>query len=293
MEYTTKNIEVKDLYIGLKNRFCSNLIKKLEFTPHAWVKLNCYINLIGDKEITGFAKLEDGKITDVKIIKQEVEGAYVKSKDDYAIAEFLSELPLEDIEKGLWNLDWHSHVNMNVFASGTDWSNYNSMLEYRNYKPFPAMVVNKKGDIWCENILGNHESVSIDVYVPDSCNLLTEEEFKQIYQECKKDIEQKCELREYVKPVQTYNNGAYTTNSYSGHGWYWNGYTSNYYRNNYSDYNNANTQTNVVEDTEDVCIDDYYDNNEKQYCKCCGTELYDATEQSCGLCEDCANNWSS
>lgn len=279
VEYIVSDVSVHNNYTNLKNRYYSPLIDKLEFTPYAWVKLNCYINLVGNKEITGFGKIQDGKITDVKIINQEVEGAYVKSKDDLAIAEFLSELPMEDIEQGLWNLDWHSHVDMSVFASGTDWNNYESMLEYRGYKPYPAMVVNKAGDIWCKNILGNHDSLEIDVEVPSLSDIkqkLPLEDFDEIYKECEQDILQKCKLiTKKPKPLNTYN--SYNTyNTYN---------TYNY--NTYNRNNNAwyDKQGYDPEDYEDVD----YEAEEKQYCKCCGTELVDEREREIGLCEDCAN----
>lgn len=264
----TKEVEqevvIQDNYTYLKNLLCKPKIETLEFTPYAWAKINCYINLIGEKEITGFGKIENGFITDVKIIKQSVRSAYVQSNDDYSIAEFLSELPMEDIKQGLWNLDWHSHVNMQAFASGTDWGNYQKMLELRNGQTYPAMVINKRGDIWCKNILGDQKYTDITVYLPQE--MISEAEFKKVYDECKQDILAKCKV---VNVVSVGNN------NYAGS-------TYNYYS------NKDNTDVDYsIDNTQEDNTDDIYEN---AYCKCCGTELLSPQEIETGLCEDCASS---
>lgn len=273
----TKEVEqevtIQDNYTYLKNLLCKPKIETLEFTPYAWAKINCYINLIGEKEITGFGKIENGFITDVKIIKQSVRSAYVQSNDDYSIAEFLSELPMEDIEQGLWNLDWHSHVNMQAFASGTDWGNYQKMLELRNGQTYPAMVINKRGDIWCKNILGDQKYTDITVYLPQE--MISESEFKKVYDECKQDILAKCKVVNVVSvggSTYGYNYGGVanqkddTDFDYSQNSGIW-GSSQNY---------------TTEDDTDEI-----YDN---AYCKCCGTELLQPQEIETGLCEDCANS---
>lgn len=264
----TKEVEqevvIQDNYTYLKNLLCKPKIETLEFTPYAWAKINCYINLIGEKEITGFGKIENGFITDVKIIKQSVRSAYVQSNDDYSIAEFLSELPMEDIEQGLWNLDWHSHVNMQAFASGTDWGNYQKMLELRNGQTYPAMVINKRGDIWCKNILGDQKYTDITVYLPQE--MISEAEFKKVYDECKQDILAKCK----VVNVVSVGSDNYTGSTY------------NYYSNKGDTSVNHN-----IDNTQEDYIYDIYEN---AYCKCCGTELLSPQEIETGLCEDCASS---
>ena len=264
----TKEVEqeviIQDNYTYLKNLLCKPKIEALEFTPYAWAKINCYINLIGEKEITGFGKIENGFITDVKIIKQSVRSAYVQSNDDYSIAEFLSELPMEDIEQGLWNLDWHSHVNMQAFASGTDWGNYQKMLELRNGQTYPAMVINKRGDIWCKNILGDQKYTDITVYLPQE--MISEAEFKKVYDECKQDILAKCKVINVV---------SVGSNNYTGS-------TYNYYSNK----GDTSVNHNIDNTQEDYTYDIY----ENAYCKCCGTELLSPQEIETGLCEDCASS---
>lgn len=262
----TKEVEqevvIQDNYTYLKNLLCKPKIETLEFTPYAWAKINCYINLIGEKEITGFGKIENGFITDVKIIKQSVRSAYVQSNDDYSIAEFLSELPMKDIEQGLWNLDWHSHVNMQAFASGTDWGNYQKMLELRNGQTYPAMVINKRGDIWCKNILGDQKYTDITVYLPQE--MISEAEFKKVYDECKQDILAKCKVVNVVTVGSNYAGSTY-----------------NYYS------NKDNTDVDYsIDNTQEDNTDDIYEN---AYCKCCGIELLSPQEIETGLCEDCAN----
>lgn len=262
----TKEVETEvtivDNYTFLKNLLCRPKYTTLEFTPYAWAKINCYINLIGEKEITGFGKIEGEFITDIKIIRQSVRSAYVESSDDCSIAEFLSELPMEDIEKGLWSLDWHSHVNMQVFASGTDWGNYKQMLELRNGKTYPAMVINKKGDIWCKNILGDQKYTDITVYLPSE--MIPENEFKKVYEECKNDILNKCKVISTI-PINQDTKQNYTHNS------------------NLEDEYYAVNGTYNIEDE----INEMYEN---VYCKSCGTELLSPQELELGLCEDCSSS---
>lgn len=271
--YQTKEVsipvELHESYKDLENLLCNEQYKELIFTPYAWAKINCYIHLVGDKEITGFGKIEDGFITDVKIISQEIRGAYCASKDDMSIAEFMTEVPFEEIEQGLWNLDWHSHVDMETFASGTDWGNYNRMLELRKGKAYPAMVINKRGEFWCSNILGNHKCTSIRVVIP--VEKVTQKELKAIYDECSQDILTKCTA---FKTVYTSDNKVSAVGGFAYHP--------------------------VGEELEEECyaVNGTYDADynetdevyEKAYCASCGTELFSAEELKIGLCEDCANH---
>lgn len=263
--YETKEVSepvvLHDTYKDLENLLCHEQYKELTFTPYAWAKINCYIHLVGDKEITGFGKIENGVITDVKIISQEVRGAYCASKDDMSIAEFMTEVPFEEIEQGLWNLDWHSHVDMQAFASGTDWGNYSKMLELRNGKSYPAMVINKRGEFWCENILGDHKSTKINVYIPTE--KVIPKELKAIYDECSQDILAKC------TSIRTVYTGGNTVNSVSE-------VLKDEYHAVYGTYNTEYNET-----------DEVY---EKAYCSSCGIELLSTDELNIGLCEDCANH---
>lgn len=88
----------------------------------AWQKMQYYIQNI-DAEISGLGKtyVKDGDIyvTDLTIFKQEVTGVNTDlSQDNRAL--FQNELKKKGEDVSKWNLWWHSHVNMNVFWSGTD-----------------------------------------------------------------------------------------------------------------------------------------------------------------------------
>ena len=70
-EVSYKDIKPTKCLSFLKNLFCKKPIERLEFSPKAWLKINAYINLIGDLEITGLGKVVkiEGKdiITDIII----------------------------------------------------------------------------------------------------------------------------------------------------------------------------------------------------------------------------------
>ena len=183
--------------------FCKKPIERLEFSPKAWLKINAYINLIGDLEITGLGKVEkiEGKdiITDIIILKQIVDSIKCECEAT-AIPNFLNTLPIE--ERQLWILDWHSHVDMAVTPSLTDTNNYRTMFAIRLNNIFPVMIINKQQNIYCANYYGN------DYYknIPVSYSLgVTEEEIKTIYKECQKDIEEKVQERQVFYYAQSYN----------------------------------------------------------------------------------------
>lgn len=201
---------------------CFNLIKKifevpvyteLYITSKAWAKLMCFIHLIGEYEISGFGRIQDNietpdglktAITDFDIIKQEVKSAYVES-DSQAVMDFIRQVPSD--QRNEWTLDWHSHVNMGVTPSGTDWTNYSSMLSARMDKQFPAMIVNKRGEVSIHQIIsaGKHPDVRVKIVLEE----LTEEELSAIYNECKDKIEKFCTKA----PAITYKNNWYSTGS--------------------------------------------------------------------------------
>ena len=144
---------------------------KLEFTPYAWVKINCYINIIGDLEVTGLGKIEDGLITDVKLLHQRVKPAFVECNPE-AIADFMREVGMREISK--WKLDWHSHVNMATSPSGTDWNNYEVMSELREGQQFPVMIVNKSQSVYCGCYMGKSSTKPIEIIKPEVMSELRE-----------------------------------------------------------------------------------------------------------------------
>lgn len=291
-ESTVNLIECKQY---LSNLFIAKLPQKITFTKMAWLKINCYINLIGDLEITGFGKIDsEGIVSDIAIPKQSVKPAYCNSTIEQ-MQEFMMGLPRE--EWGQWNFDWHSHVNMGVFASGTDTANYKIMSEARLGKSFPFLIINKKQETFCANYLGNGRYDNIPVEY-DREEISTKE-LLSVYEFCKKDIMEKCTESITYSYAKTTN----ITNIANSH--------KNYYSN--SNYTNSNTNLNEnyndyydydengVEDYEDwynkqedvknnsLTFENNYENmNEQiQLCKACGNEINSDLEIEQGHCEDC------
>lgn len=215
---------VTECFNVLKNLWAKPKYTQLHISSYAWYKLMAFIHLVGDFEISGFGriqnvsyKLEDGSvvahptITDFDIIKQEVKPAYVESDAD-AVAEFLRNLPPAEIPE--WTLDWHSHVNMGTTPSGTDWTNYADMLGARLGNQFPAMIVNKKGNITSYQIISEerHEPIKVCIIEQE----LPETDLVQIYNECKVKVEELCS-KPAVTTTTTTTNYTYG-NNWSGYG---------------------------------------------------------------------------
>ena len=175
-------------------------IKELKLSQKARLKLWCYINLVGEYEITGFGKIEDGVITDVRILKQKVKSTTVDCNQD-AMNEFLLSIPAE--ERGLWILDWHSHVNMNTFYSGTDTNNYEEQWKARLKEQYPIMVVNKRDEYTINQYVNPNRMGDIKLEREDIT--LSKEEIEEIYNQCKEDVETLCSREEYY--ITADNNG--------------------------------------------------------------------------------------
>ena len=194
------------------NFFTEPKYTTLSITKQAYIKLMCYINLIGNYEITGFGRIQNGTITDFRIIQQEVRAAYVECDDD-SVLEFIRSIPKEQLSE--WELDWHSHVEMGTFASGTDMNNYKSMSDLRGNKQFPVMIVNKQQEFTVMNYISPVNTPEISLNVLD--DEISKEEIDAIYNEVKLDIEEKC--TKYITPVTTYNKynakNTYKTNTKS------------------------------------------------------------------------------
>lgn len=183
----------------------------LEFTEEAWVKINAYINVVGNLEITGLGRIEDGLITDVIILPQLVEPAHAECGET-AIGDFL--MSLSDEERPLWTLDWHSHVNMGVFASPEDKGNYLIMNELRDNNGFPYMIINKKQDICCAFYANASTTPKIEVYLPDNITM-SEDEFDELYAQCEDDVIEHCtELYKVYDKVEPIEGAANTIPAY-------------------------------------------------------------------------------
>ena len=166
---------------------------KLKVSNKVWLKLLCYINLVGDYEISGFGRIKNNEIIDFKILRQTIGRANAKC-DEQAVVEFMKSVPINEISE--WELDWHSHVNFNPTPSGTDWGNYELMQEIRLGNQFPVMIVNKHQELTLINYLNKLKSTPIELINTEE--EVTEEELTVIYNNCKQDIEELCSL-EVVK----------------------------------------------------------------------------------------------
>lgn len=256
-------VTLKDCKQLIYNIFAKPKYNELKITKRAYIKLMCYINLIGDFEISGFGRIKDGTIIDFKILKQQVKAAYVEC-DDNAVLEFIKSVPKKELAE--WELDWHSHVDMGVTPSGTDWKNYEDMSALRGYKQFPAMIVNKKQDFTLINYISEENSTDIDLLVTDE--EITQKEIDEIYEEAKNDIKTNC-----TKVVQTTTKFTYNINKN----------TCVKEKTSYPTYDNyINNHGNWWADY-DKADDDFAEYK----CKSCGVELINSHELTTGLCEDC------
>ena len=286
----------------LKNLFTQPEYTKLVITTPAWTKLMAFIHLIGDYEISGFGRVipdekdkQTGIVIDFDIIKQEVKSAYVESDAD-AVLEFIMQTP--ENERTEWILDWHSHVNMGTSPSGTDWDNYKDMLIARQQRQFPAMIVNKSGNVNAFQIICAEKHASIEVYVEKQH--LSDENIEKIYNECKEKVQKKCTK---AAVVTTYNSGANVNRSYTGTYYYNNYYDDdNWYDKWEKDYDEKKNENNPrVRDVDltanqqrsmteagfvfDEETGEAY--SEDEICEVCGKPLKTETELDAHICFSC------
>ena len=256
----------------IRNFFAKGKYDKLKITKKAFLKVMMFANMAGKYEISGFGRIQDGVITDFKLIKQEIRNAYVEASSD-AVMDFIRSVPKEELPE--WELDWHSHVDMNAFASDTDVKNYEEMLTLKGGVQFPAMIVNKSGEIELFNFLSEKKMPKIELKMTNE--EISAEEFDKLYEEAKAEVEKQCTV--YVAPVvqnklleksdkkgkkqnnkqttifnQNYNQNA----SYDEDAWY-----------SYKNYGNG------------------YSNSGRHYCKSCGLWLDTDEERERGICDDC------
>jgi len=270
---------------------CFNIIKNMYTAPdytqlvieqRAWIKLMCFIHLIGDYEISGFGRIVDGRVVDFDILKQEVRGAYVEASDD-AVIDFIRRTPAD--QRGEWILDWHSHVEMGTTPSGTDWTNYEDMLKARMGKQFPFMIVNKKQSVTCMQYISEqrHPDISIVLSIKED---VSESDMLAIYNECKEKVELLC--KKYEAPVTTYvpsyiNPKQATT---------WPHYQRNNRVDDYNDYYGWGNRYGEWDDDDEVAEakrQGFVFDDELEYCSECGKvlDLEDPDQQTWGVCAEC------
>lgn len=131
----------------MKKNKSATVDAKLVLSQKAFLKMK-YFTDEADGEISGFGKTsidEDGDILveDIIILSQECNGGGTEIDDD-AQAKFLFELAKKKESPKLWNLWWHSHVNMAVMWSPTD---DGTIKEHGNVHSYLiSIVTNKKGE---------------------------------------------------------------------------------------------------------------------------------------------------
>lgn len=260
----------------IQNLFASPKYTELKICTKAYIKLMCYCHLAGEQEITGLGRIKDGEIVDFKIPYQEVTGTTADASDE-AIINLMREIPLEEIKE--WELDWHSHVDMQAFVSPTDEANYELMSMARGGKQFPLLVVNKRGDFCVKNFI--HEGKCPDVrLVKDLSKPLSDKQIEAIYVQCKAEVAERLQMKpvktQVARSYKTYNWGRSTGKQTKFQNW---GYSYD------DEYDHVGFSNDIEDDTVDV---DVYGK-----CQSCGTQLISAREFENGLCDDCLESWVS
>ena len=250
-----KYITPVDCYDDVRELFFPSQpeITELTISNKAWFKIQCFIRLVGDLEVNGFGKIVDNVIEDVIILDQKVTGTTCEASDD-VISQFLLSLPAE--ERGLWTLDWHSHVDMGCFYSGTDTSNYEKQWEARLKRQFPVMVVNKKSEYKLQQFINPKRYEDIKLFFTEFN--LDEDEMKDLYAQCKKEVETKVWKQVYEKKKQD---------------------SSTWYLPNYSTKSKGLSKQDIKQGYKQITLDGY--------CEGCGSYLWRGSEQRRGYCDDC------
>lgn len=184
---TIEPLEIEECFSKVTSKFEVPKYSKLTFTSYAYLKLMFFIHLVGDYEVSGYGKIVDGKIVDLYLPKQTLTSATAKI-DENAMIDFLSEIPTDELK--YWELDWHSHVDMSTNPSGTDKENYKDQAEARGNKQFVAMIVNKSESVWCKNVVSGVKFTDIELE-REAIDLHTKE-VKELYEECKEIVKEKC-----------------------------------------------------------------------------------------------------
>lgn len=281
---------VKELFYPTQPKW-----NELTFKKEAWMKLMCYINLIGEFEITGFGRVVNNEIVDIKILKQSVKSTTVDCNLN-SMQEFLMSIPKEEL--GEWILDWHSHVNMGVFASGTDTANYQEQFKARLNNQYPLLIVNKKQECFARCYISPSKQTEIKLSI--KAEDIPEERLREIYEECKQNIEEMCTKYTYketkqssVFPYNNYYENDYDSDDYSTRYDYTYSRQTNLF--NKKDFNKIDLSkykkkglANLLRKNEKNSCDLQENNlSENEHCISCGYRLEDNEEIERKICNDC------
>lgn len=124
----------------------------ITISPQVYSDLREYINHY-DSEVSGAGLVERVIHTD-KSIEYRITQVYLPSKQDNGmasteidagtVATLVHTLIEQGVDVGKLKVHWHSHLNMQVFHSGTDTDNYKTL---NNEEWLVSLVLNKQGDI--------------------------------------------------------------------------------------------------------------------------------------------------
>lgn len=167
--------------------------EELTFTTKAWLKMITYAHLAGNLEISGYGRIENGTVTDVRLTKQEVESARVNATAESQI-EFIRSLPKEEL--GQWTLDWHSHVDMSAFSSNIDDNNYKERWENNGNRQFPILIINKRQEYHAECYISPYRRTPIKIKIKKEN--FSKDNYLSMYDECVKDVEENVTQKTYT-----------------------------------------------------------------------------------------------
>ena len=128
----------------------SNTDWKIRIPRLLYDKIFMYTHLV-DTEIAGFGDVEvdkdakEYKITALRMYKQKVTSASV-DQDEKSLLEAMEQAVLSGDDLTKIKFEWHSHVNMGVFWSGTDDECCKTLVN-GSKTFFLFFVVNKKGEL--------------------------------------------------------------------------------------------------------------------------------------------------
>ena len=198
MKKNYQNFKPRECLRVIQNLFASPKYTELKIGMRAYIKLMCYCHLAGDQEITGIGRIKDGEIIDFKIPYQIVTGTTAEATDE-DIIDLMREIPIDEIPE--WELDWHSHCDMQVFISPTDEENYELLSMAKGGKQFPILVANKKGETCCRQFIhaGKCPNIAFKLVKDD----LSSSEIENIYNKCKQEVAERVELKQITTYAKT------------------------------------------------------------------------------------------
>ena len=211
----TVSIDIKD-FIKLDD----NLAKaRLMFSPLAYAKMLGYIREC-DLEIAWHGVVERISnddipvgfyVKDVICYPQKITGATVET-DDEPYNQWINSLDTDTYNN--MRIQCHSHVNMGVTPSSTDWNYYKQQLRDTADDDFYIfLIMNKRHELWYNiyDKLNNihYEKGDIEFSVVD-------ENFNDLISNCKSDITKYCQKPTYTEVTTAAKTSNYTPSNY----WY-------------------------------------------------------------------------